>query len=88
MAYQGVQNQMKKAKTHLNKFVVQDTTLNRGEMMYFWRAGKHGYTSNLELAHLFTKTEAEKRHKIKETDVAHEIRTLMQLSQRCVSLYP
>ena len=53
----------------MTEFYLQDSRSYVGNDMLFWAKNGNGYTTDLRLAHVYTKEEAVSQHQSRETDI-------------------
>lgn len=53
----------------MDEFYLQDCRSYVGNDMLFWAKNGNGYTTDLRLAHVYTKEEAVRQHQSRETDI-------------------
>lgn len=53
----------------MGEFYLQDSRSYVGNDMLFWAKNGNGYTTDLRLAHVYTKEEAVSQHQSRETDI-------------------
>lgn len=52
-----------------DQYYLQDSTTYVGNDILWWKKNRCGYTSDLSQAHVFTKSEAQRQHNMRETDI-------------------
>ena len=65
-------------------YYLQDSRSFNGNYMMFWAKDCRGYTSDIRKAHVFTRDEAFKMHKDRETDIPRDCLSVQRLVRHCV----
>ncbi|MGP5201784.1 hypothetical protein ACTXKB_03345 [Psychrobacter aquimaris] len=67
-----------------DEYYLQDSRSFNGNYMMFWAKDSKGYTSDIRKAHVFTKEQASKLNKNRDTDIPRDCQEVQNLARHCV----
>ena len=77
---------MSKTRFKHNEYYLQDSRTLVGNCIMWWRKNRAGYTTKLELAHVFTREEAMEQHKSRKTDIPWPKAYVDEIAYRTVDI--